>query len=74
MEFDQAVGSLNSAISVLQKRIDNLKAKTESVDPSKKADAFYTREAEVKKYFLCSINVAAFRSSGQCSRRNRGNS
>jgi len=49
VEFDQAVGSLNSAISVLQKRIDNLKAKTESVDPSKKADAFYTREAEIKE-------------------------
>merc|ERR1712029_82610 len=49
VEFDQAVESLNSAISVLQKRIDNLKNKTESVDPSKKADAFYTREAEIKE-------------------------
>merc|ERR1712029_481404 len=49
VEFDQAVESLNSAISVLQKRIDNLKNKTESVDPSRKADAFYTREAEIKE-------------------------
>jgi len=49
LDFDRAVDSLNEAIAVLAKRVDNLKAKTESVDPAKKADAFYTREAEVKE-------------------------
>jgi len=49
LDFDRAVDSLNEAIAVLAKRVDNLKAKTESVDPAKKADAFYTREAEIKE-------------------------
>jgi len=49
LDFDRAVDSLNEAISVLAKRVDNLKAKTESVDPAKKNDAFYTREGEVKE-------------------------
>merc|ERR1711974_322012 len=35
------------AISVLKKRIDNLKNKTESFDESKKDDVFYTREKEI---------------------------
>ena len=51
LDFDRAVDSLNEAIAVLAKRVDNLKAKTESVDPAKKADAFYTREAEVKEIY-----------------------
>merc|ERR1719414_1816766 len=49
IEFDAAVDSLNNAICVLQKRVDNLKNKTESKDPSKKNDAFYTREGEIKE-------------------------
>jgi len=49
IEFDAAVSSLNDAINVLQKRVDNLKNKTESKDPAKKNDAFYTREGEIKE-------------------------
>jgi len=49
LDFDRAVDSLNAAISVLAKRVENLKAKTESVDPAKKNDAFYTREGEIKE-------------------------
>ena len=30
LQFDEAVGALNDAINVLQKRIENLKNKTES--------------------------------------------
>jgi len=47
MNYDGAVDTLGLAIAVLKKRIDNLANKTESVDESKKADAFYTREKEM---------------------------
>merc|ERR1712001_453774 len=47
LQFDEAVTSLEGAINVLQIRIDRLKSKTESVDPSKVRDAFYTRENEI---------------------------
>jgi len=47
MKYEEAVVKLESAIGVLKKRIDNLKNKTESVDESKKDDAFYTREKEI---------------------------
>merc|ERR1719213_240260 len=47
MKYEEAVVKLESAIEVLKKRIDNLKNKTESVDESKKDDAFYTREKEI---------------------------
>lgn len=47
LEFDKAVESLNDAIAVLHKRIENLKNKTESEDPLSKKDAFYTREKEI---------------------------
>lgn len=47
LQFDEAVGSLQDAISVLQTRIDNLKEKKESQDPTKKQDAFYSREREI---------------------------
>ena len=42
-DFDRAVESLDEAISVLQKRVENLKAEKESKDPAKAKDAFYTR-------------------------------
>ena len=42
-DFDRAVESLDQAISVLQKRVENLKAEKESKDPAKAKDAFYTR-------------------------------
>merc|ERR1719220_2857571 len=48
-DFDRAVESLDAAISVLQKRVENLKAEKESKDPAKAKDAFYTREGEVKE-------------------------
>merc|ERR1712227_557331 len=41
--------SLEGAIKCLQTRIDKLKMKTESIDPSKVRDAFYTRENEIKQ-------------------------
>lgn len=47
MKYEEAVSSLNDAISVLNLRIGNLKTETESVDEVKKADAFYTREKEI---------------------------
>merc|ERR1712066_42962 len=47
MKYEEAIVKLESAIGVLKKRIDNLKNKTESVDESKKDDAFYTREKEI---------------------------
>jgi len=47
MKYDEAVTTLEKAIGVLKKRIDNLINKTESVDESKKDDAFYTREKEI---------------------------
>lgn len=49
LQFDEAVTSLKGAISVLQIRIDRLKSKTESVDPSKAKDAICTRENEIKE-------------------------
>jgi len=49
LQFDEAVTSLEGAINVLQIRIDKLKTKTESIDPSKARDAFYTRENEIKE-------------------------
>merc|ERR1712142_747759 len=47
MKYEEAVVSLEAAISVLETRIKNLENETESPDESKKADAFYTREKEV---------------------------
>ena len=47
MKYEEAVDTLGLAIGVLKKRIDNLANKTESVDESKKDDAFYTREKEI---------------------------
>ena len=47
LEFDKAVDSLQDAINVLEKRVKNLKEKKESDKPSKKDDAFYTREREI---------------------------
>merc|ERR1712113_1218203 len=47
MKYDEAVTTLEKAIGVLKKRIDNLINKTESVDESKKDDVFYTREKEI---------------------------
>lgn len=47
MKYEEAVDTLGLAINVLKKRIDNLANKTESVDESKKDDAFYTREKEM---------------------------
>merc|ERR1711994_829697 len=49
LQFDEAVASLEGAIKCLQTRIDKLKTKTESIDPSKVRDAFYTRENEIKQ-------------------------
>merc|ERR1711983_337414 len=49
MKYEDAVEKLEMAIGVLKKRIDNLINKTESVDESKKDDAFYTREKEIKE-------------------------
>lgn len=46
-QFDEAVNALSDAIAVLEKRIANLKESKESQDPSKKHDAFYTREREI---------------------------
>merc|ERR1719357_427746 len=48
-DFDRAVESLDQAISVLQKRVENIKAEKESKDPAKAKDAFYTREGEIKE-------------------------
>merc|ERR1712112_189710 len=45
----EAVTSLEAAIKVLETRIGNLKAEKESPDETKKEDAFYTREKEVKE-------------------------
>merc|ERR1712062_920456 len=39
----------DGAIQVLQLRIDLLKSKKESIDPTKARDAFYTRENEIKQ-------------------------
>merc|ERR1719228_322818 len=47
MKWEEAVTSLEAAIKVLETRIGNLKAETESPDESKKEDSFYTREKEV---------------------------
>ena len=47
MNYEEAVLKLEEAISVLKKRIDNLKNKTESFDESKKDDVFYSREKEI---------------------------
>merc|ERR1719273_499923 len=49
LQFDEAMLSLDGAIQVLQLRIDLLKAKAESIDPTKAKDAFYTRENEIKE-------------------------
>merc|ERR1711971_978920 len=46
-EFEEAVKALNDAIRVLTKRIENLKAGTESKDTSRTDDAFYTKEREI---------------------------
>merc|ERR1712117_474142 len=47
MKYEEAVVSLESAISVLETRIKNLKEKSESPDLAKQSDAFYTREKEI---------------------------
>merc|ERR1711983_67161 len=47
MKYEEAVVSLEAAISVLETRIKNLKDKTESPDLAKQSDAFYTREKEI---------------------------
>ncbi len=47
LQFDEAIESLGEAIGTLETRIVNLKNKTESKDPAKKEDAFYTREREI---------------------------
>merc|ERR1712008_60072 len=47
MKYEEAVTSLEAAIAVLDKRIKNLKEKTESPDESKKNDPFFTREKEI---------------------------
>jgi len=47
MKWEEAVTSLEAAIKVLETRVANLKAETESPDEAKKEDAFYTREKEV---------------------------
>merc|ERR1719479_530843 len=49
LEFDEAVKSLEGAIHVLQGRVEKLKTKTESIDPAKARDAFYSREIEIKE-------------------------
>lgn len=49
LKFDEAVGSLEASIEVLESRIKNLKANTASVDPAKKGDAFYTAEKEIEE-------------------------
>merc|ERR1712013_288765 len=47
MKYEEAVVSLEAAISVLETRIKNLKEKSESPDLAKQSDAFYTREKEI---------------------------
>merc|ERR1712130_506160 len=47
MKYEEAIVSLEAAISVLETRIKNLKDKTESPDEAKQSDAFYTREKEI---------------------------
>jgi len=47
MKYEEAVVSLEAAITVLETRIKNLKEKTESPDVAKQSDAFYTREKEI---------------------------
>merc|ERR1711970_1663562 len=49
LHFEEAVQSLNDAITVLTTRIDNLKKKTESKDETRTDDAFYTREKEIEE-------------------------
>lgn len=49
MEFDEGVKSLEGSIHVLQIRIEKLKSKTESIDPTKARDAYFTREDEIKE-------------------------
>merc|ERR1712141_207073 len=48
-QFDEAVNALSDAIGVLEKRISLLKESKESEDPSKKKDAFYTRDREIEE-------------------------
>jgi len=47
MKYEEAIESLNAAISVLEMRIKNLKNESESPDEANKNDAFHTREREV---------------------------
>merc|ERR1711874_933754 len=49
LHFEEAVKSLNDAITVLTTRINNLKKKTESKDETRTDDAFYTREKEIEE-------------------------
>ena len=49
MKWEDAVVSLEAAIKVIETRIANLKAKTESPDESKKDDSTHTREKEVEE-------------------------
>jgi hypothetical protein len=48
-QFDEAVTRFEAAIHVLQSRTEKLKAKTESVDPSKAGDTAYSRDDEIKE-------------------------
>merc|ERR1712243_540556 len=47
MKWEEAVVSLEAAIKVLEKRIENLKAETESPDETKKDDSSHTREKKI---------------------------
>merc|ERR1712123_385340 len=47
MKYEEAIASLEDAVTVLNNRINNLKNKTESPDETKKDDVFYTREKEI---------------------------
>ena len=44
LQFDESVTSLETAMDVLQTRIDKLKAKTESTNAAQTNDSFYNRE------------------------------
>merc|ERR1711915_488359 len=59
MKYEEAVVSLEAAISVLETRIKNLENESESPDESKKADAFYTREKEANEMKEESIKKVA---------------
>jgi len=49
LQFDESITSLETAIDVLQTRIEKLKAKTESTNAAQTNDSFYSRENEIKE-------------------------